>query len=84
MQTNSLMKNQQVKASKSNLCEWVCSLWDYTHVVMNFLCGKCGTNGGIPRDDEWLSYFDIVVTGRSVCTSSSHLCFCKKIHVHTF
>jgi len=39
------------------------SLWDYTHVVMNFLCGKCGTNGGIPRDDEWLSYFDIVVTG---------------------
>ncbi|KAL3681953.1 hypothetical protein R1sor_024909 [Riccia sorocarpa] len=39
------------------------SLWDYTHVVMNFLFGKCGTQGGIPRDDEWLSYFDIVITG---------------------
>ncbi|XP_024394455.1 uncharacterized protein [Physcomitrium patens] len=39
------------------------SLWDYTHVVMNFLCGKCGTEGGVPRDDEWLSYFDVVVTG---------------------
>ncbi|BBN15660.1 hypothetical protein MPTK1_6g21370 [Marchantia polymorpha subsp. ruderalis] len=39
------------------------SLWDYTHVVMNFLFGKCGTKGGVPRDDEWLSYFDIVITG---------------------
>ncbi|CAM6028383.1 unnamed protein product [Sphagnum balticum] len=39
------------------------SLWDYTHVVMNFLCGKSGTDGGTPRDDEWLSYFDVVVTG---------------------
>ncbi|XP_024374893.1 uncharacterized protein [Physcomitrium patens] len=39
------------------------SLWDYTHVVMNYLCGKCGTDGGIPRDDEWLSYFDVVITG---------------------
>jgi hypothetical protein len=39
------------------------SLWDYTHVVMNYLCGKCGTDGGTPRDDEWLSYFDVVVTG---------------------
>jgi hypothetical protein len=35
-------------------------------VVMNYLCGKCGTDGGTPRDDEWLSYFDVVVTGRSV------------------
>ncbi|GBG69541.1 hypothetical protein CBR_g4376 [Chara braunii] len=39
------------------------SLWDYTHVVMNYLCGKCGTEGGIPRDDDWLKYFDVVVTG---------------------
>jgi hypothetical protein len=39
------------------------SLWDYTHVVMNFLNGKCGTEGGIPRDDEWISYFDVVITG---------------------
>ncbi|XP_024525082.1 5'-nucleotidase domain-containing protein 4 [Selaginella moellendorffii] len=38
------------------------SLWDYTHVVMNYLCGKTG-NEGVPRDDEWLSYFDLVITG---------------------
>ena len=35
-------------------------------MVMNYLCGKCGTDGGTPRDDEWLSYFDVVVTGRSI------------------
>ncbi|GLJ29468.1 hypothetical protein SUGI_0580880 [Cryptomeria japonica] len=39
------------------------SLWDYTHVVMNYLCGKCGVNGTTPRDDEWLDYFDVVITG---------------------
>lgn len=38
-------------------------------MVMNYLCGKCGTDGGTPRDDEWLSYFDVVVTGRSVLLS---------------
>lgn len=38
------------------------SLWDYTHVVMNYLCGKCGKN--IPRDDKWLQYFDVVIVGR--------------------
>lgn len=39
------------------------SLWDYTHVVMNYLCGKCGTDGGTARDDEWLQFFDLVLTG---------------------
>jgi HAD superfamily 5'-nucleotidase-like hydrolase len=39
------------------------SLWDYTHVVMNYLFGKTGTSTGIPRDHDWLSYFDIVITG---------------------
>lgn len=39
------------------------SLWDYTHVVMNYLFGNCGTNGGSPRDTKWLQLFDIVVTG---------------------
>lgn len=38
------------------------SLWDYTHVVMNYLCGKCGKD--IPRDDKWLQYFDVVIVGR--------------------
>lgn len=39
------------------------SLWDYTRVVMNYLFGKCGTDGGTPRDNKWLQLFDIVVTG---------------------
>ncbi|CAM9246277.1 unnamed protein product, partial [Hapterophycus canaliculatus] len=36
------------------------SLWDYTHVVMNFLCGN------IKREDrtsEWLDLFDVAITG---------------------
>lgn len=37
------------------------SLWDYTHVVMNFLlCGRVGND----RNEEWLEYFDVVITGR--------------------
>eukprot|EP00250_Pteridium_aquilinum_P015886 c22820_g1_i1 orf=420-2315(+) len=39
------------------------SLWDYTHVVMNYLFGNCGTDGGSPRDYKWLQLFDIVLTG---------------------
>ena len=36
------------------------SLFDYTHVVMNWLIeGKVGKD----KDDGWLSYFDVVVTG---------------------
>lgn len=39
------------------------SLWDYTYVAMNYLFGKSGTDGGIPRDCEWLNYFDLIITG---------------------
>ncbi|CAI5960266.1 unnamed protein product [Closterium sp. NIES-64] len=39
------------------------SLWDYTHVVMNYLVGNCGTRHGKPRDYSWLSLFDLVITG---------------------
>lgn len=36
------------------------SLWDYTNVVMNWLIsGKKGSR----RDEEWLKYFDVVITG---------------------
>jgi HAD superfamily 5'-nucleotidase-like hydrolase len=36
------------------------SLWDYTHVVMNYLlCGRTGA----AKNGDWLSYFDVVVTG---------------------
>ncbi|RDY11013.1 Cytosolic purine 5'-nucleotidase, partial [Mucuna pruriens] len=37
------------------------SLWDYTNIVMNFLCGSSMEDGG--NNFEWLKYFDVVITG---------------------
>ncbi|KAJ1388413.1 Purine 5-nucleotidase [Sesbania bispinosa] len=37
------------------------SFWDYTNIVMNFLCGSIGVNGSTNFD--WLQYFDVVITG---------------------
>ncbi|XP_004490988.1 uncharacterized protein [Cicer arietinum] len=37
------------------------SLWDYTCVVMNFICGSSAVNDGTKFD--WLQYFDVVITG---------------------
>ncbi|CAI0383056.1 unnamed protein product [Linum tenue] len=39
------------------------SLWDYTNIVMNFLCGGRTMHGSDPCNFEWLKYFDVVVTG---------------------
>lgn len=37
------------------------SLYDYTHVVMNFLLtGRVGS----ARNEDWLEYFDVVITGQ--------------------
>eukprot|EP01025_Chloroclados_australasicus_P054783 TRINITY_DN6530_c0_g1_i3.p1 TRINITY_DN6530_c0_g1~~TRINITY_DN6530_c0_g1_i3.p1 ORF type:complete len:455 (+),score=17.78 TRINITY_DN6530_c0_g1_i3:109-1365(+) len=36
------------------------SLWDYTNVVMNYLITE---TKGSARSDQWLEYFDVVVTG---------------------
>ncbi|KAJ4963430.1 hypothetical protein NE237_023369 [Protea cynaroides] len=41
------------------------SLWDYTNVVMNFLCGCQASNGNSPCYNDWLENFDIVITGSS-------------------
>nr|XP_004238263.1 5'-nucleotidase domain-containing protein 4 isoform X1 [Solanum lycopersicum] len=38
------------------------SLWDYTNIVMNFLCGLKPSDGCSSRFD-WLQYFDVVITG---------------------
>lgn len=36
------------------------SLWDYTHVVMNYLLtGRVGSQ----KNEDWLEYFDVVITG---------------------
>jgi hypothetical protein len=42
-----------------------CSLWDYTDVVMNYLCGPYISDLGSSHKQKWLEYFDVVITGRS-------------------
>ncbi|KNA19410.1 hypothetical protein SOVF_061850 isoform A [Spinacia oleracea] len=39
------------------------SLWDYTNVVMNFLCRKGTGNGSEALSFDWLKYFDVIITG---------------------
>ncbi|KAK9108851.1 hypothetical protein Sjap_016911 [Stephania japonica] len=41
------------------------SLWDYTNMVMNFLCGKRTLDGSSPCNFDWLENFDVVITGSS-------------------
>ncbi|KAF1893402.1 hypothetical protein Lal_00001872 [Lupinus albus] len=37
------------------------SLWDYTNIVMNFLCQSNMADG--TNNFDWLQYFDVVITG---------------------
>ncbi|AAG12692.1 cytosolic IMP-GMP specific 5'-nucleotidase, putative; 41097-37373 [Arabidopsis thaliana] len=39
------------------------SLWDYTNIVMNFLCGGRTVHGPHTCNFDWLQYFDVVITG---------------------
>ncbi|XP_031261228.1 5'-nucleotidase domain-containing protein 4 isoform X3 [Pistacia vera] len=39
------------------------SLWDYTNIVMNFLCGSRTLDGSSTCNFDWLKYFDVVITG---------------------
>ncbi|KAK6124533.1 hypothetical protein DH2020_041742 [Rehmannia glutinosa] len=39
------------------------SLWDYTNIVMNFLCGPRAVDGSSALNFDWLRYFDVVITG---------------------
>ncbi|XP_020680382.1 cytosolic purine 5'-nucleotidase isoform X2 [Dendrobium catenatum] len=41
------------------------SLWDYTNVVMNFLCGTYNMEVGLPCKFDWIEKFDLVITGSS-------------------
>ena len=51
---------QSLKASGKKVFLLTNSLWDFTNVVMNYLC-----NGTVGEDKsaEWLDLFDVVVTG---------------------
>lgn len=51
---------RMLRASGRKLFLATNSLWDYTHVVMNYLLGK---RVGSEKTDEWLALFDVVVTG---------------------
>jgi len=53
---------QMLKASGRKTFLVTNSLWDYTHVVMNFLC--CGCVGDA-KTLEWTRHFDVVITGSS-------------------
>ena len=51
---------EALRASGRKLFLATNSLWDYTHVVMNFLlAGRTGSQ----RNMDWLEYFDAVITG---------------------
>ncbi|CAL5221480.1 g3680 [Coccomyxa viridis] len=51
---------EALRASGRKLFLATNSLWDYTHVVMNFLlAGRTGAQ----RNMDWLEYFDAVITG---------------------
>ncbi|CAA2968724.1 Hypothetical predicted protein [Olea europaea subsp. europaea] len=39
------------------------SLWDYTNIVMNFLCGEKTVSSWSATNFDWLQYFDVVITG---------------------
>ncbi|XP_073141074.1 uncharacterized protein [Henckelia pumila] len=39
------------------------SLWDYTNIVMNFLCGPGALDEGSASSFDWLQHFDVVITG---------------------
>ncbi|XP_057503798.1 uncharacterized protein LOC130787445 isoform X3 [Actinidia eriantha] len=39
------------------------SLWDYTNIVMNLLCGSQNLDGSLNLNFEWLQYFNVVITG---------------------
>ncbi|KAL6493105.1 hypothetical protein OROGR_032864 [Orobanche gracilis] len=39
------------------------SLWDYTNIVMNFLCGSKAGDDCSTMNFDWLRYFDVVITG---------------------
>lgn len=48
-------------------------------MVMNYVFGKSGGDGGTPRDDAWLNFFDVVITGRFASTFTVSVQSCLAI-----
>lgn len=60
---------ESLRASGRKLFLATNSLWDYTHVVMNFLLsGRTGHD----KNFDWLEYFDVVITGPFPCRPPSY------------
>ena len=58
---------EALRASGRKLFLATNSLWDYTHVVMNFLLsGRTGAR----KNMDWLEYFDAVITGAPALQTS--------------
>ena len=57
------------------------SLWDYTHVVMNYLISQ---KIGPQRDEEWLEYFDAVVVGEFPTTTTTTIMVIIYLYCHAF
>ncbi|XP_039060459.1 5'-nucleotidase domain-containing protein 4-like isoform X2 [Hibiscus syriacus] len=46
------------------------SLWDYTNIVMNFLCASRTLDGSSTCNFDWLQYFDVVITGSNLAVQN--------------
>lgn len=58
-----------------------CSLWDYTDVVMNYLCRPYTSDVSSSHNHKWLGYFDVVITGRLVCSNVPCLSVCFVVDI---
>ncbi len=74
---------ESLRASGRKLFLATNSLWDYTHVVMNFLLsGRTGHD----KNFDWLEYFDVVITGLvqsrpPPCISATHPAFTEMLPI---
>ena len=67
---------EALRASGRKLFLATNSLWDYTHVVMNFLlAGRTGAQ----KNMDWLEYFDAVITGAASRALQAMLCSAQHI-----
>ena len=54
---------KQLRNSGKKLFLLTNSLFDYTHVVMNYLEGGISKAHSTNRDAKWMEYFDLIIVG---------------------